>query len=62
VGTFVAFEDLPFPGSDFNYNDEDFVFTDVSVAVNSAPDSASTLTLFGMGLAAVGMLRRRLCR
>ena len=27
VGTFVAWEDLPFPASDFNYNDLNFVFT-----------------------------------
>jgi hypothetical protein len=33
VGTFVSWEDLPFPASDFNYNDLDFVFTNVSVNV-----------------------------
>ena len=33
VGTFVAWEDLPFTASDFNYNDLDFVFTNVSVSV-----------------------------
>jgi hypothetical protein len=35
VGTFVAWEDLPFPASDFNYNDLNLVFTNVSV---SPPD------------------------
>jgi hypothetical protein len=62
VGTFVAFEDLQFPNSDFNYNDEDFVFTDVSTIRSGVPDSASTLGLFGMAIAGVGMLRRRLSR
>jgi hypothetical protein len=33
VGTFVAWEDLPFPASDFNYNDLNLVFTNVSVSV-----------------------------
>jgi hypothetical protein len=61
VGTFVSFEDLRFPNSDFNYNDEDFVFTDVSVARSSVPDSGSTLTLLSTGLAGLGLLRRRLC-
>jgi hypothetical protein len=62
VGTFVAFEDLQFPSSDFNYNDEDFVFTDVSVATHGVPDAASSLTLLGMGCGCMGLLRRRLSR
>jgi len=33
AGTFVSWEDLPFPASDFNYNDLNFVFTNVSVSV-----------------------------
>jgi hypothetical protein len=61
VGTFVSFEDLRFPSSDFNYNDEDFVFTDVGVTTRNVPDSASTATLLGIGLAGLSMLRRRLC-
>jgi hypothetical protein len=61
-GTYVGFEDLPFPGSDFNYFDENFVFTDVSVTPQGVPDSASSLSLLGMGLAGVGLLRRRLSR
>jgi hypothetical protein len=31
TGTFVAFEDLRASSSDWNYNDEDFVFTNVGV-------------------------------
>ena len=57
AGTFVSFEDLPaYWPPDWNYNDEDFVFTDVAV---STPDASSTITLLGMGLVGVSMLRRR---
>jgi hypothetical protein len=62
VGTFVAFEDLQFPNSDFNYNDEDFVFTDVSVTTQGVPDAASSLTLLSMGCGVMGLMRRRLSR
>ncbi len=50
-GTFVAFEG--FPGArppDYNYNDEDFVFTNVATA--SSPEPA-TLSMVGMSI--VGM-------
>ncbi len=47
VGTFVSFEDLPFNSSDLNYNDEDFVFT--NVAVTAVPEPTSLL-LLGAGL------------
>jgi MYXO-CTERM domain-containing protein len=56
VGTFVSFEDLPFPNSDFDYNDTTFVVTNVSVA---APDESSSLILLGVGLAAIGLVQRR---
>jgi hypothetical protein len=59
-GTFVSFEDLPFPSSDFNYNDEDFVFTDVATT-RTVADSASSLGLLAMSLAGLGFLRQRLC-
>jgi len=50
-GTFVAFEDLQFPSSDFNYNDEDFVFVNVAASTNPEP---STIILLGAGLLLVG--------
>jgi hypothetical protein len=57
TGTYVAFEDLPFPGSDFNYNDESFVFTNTRV-VTSVPEPAS-LALLGTGLLGAGVFGRR---
>lgn len=62
VGTFVSFEDLQFPQSDFNYNDEDFVFVNVGVTTHGLPDAASSATLLSISLAGLGLLRRRLCR
>jgi hypothetical protein len=54
VGTFVSFEDLPFPQSDLNYNDLDFVFT--NVAVTNAVPLPAALPLFATGLGALGLL------
>ncbi len=56
VGTFVSFEDLRFPNSDFDYDDENFVFAIVSSP--SVPEP-STFLLLGMGLVGVGIMRRR---
>jgi hypothetical protein len=56
VGTFVSFEDLRFPSSDFNYNDEDFVFT--NVRTTSAVPEPATLVLLGSGLVG-GYFRRK---
>src|SRR5665213_32718 len=69
AGTYVAFEDLPFNGlgasvngnSDFDYNDETFIVTDVSTTTSTVPDSGSSLTLLGIGFTGIGLLRRRLC-
>jgi hypothetical protein len=55
VGTYVAFEDLQFPFSDYNYNDESFVFTNITVSV----PEPSTLLLFGLGLLGFAAMRRR---
>lgn len=57
-GTYVAFEDLPFPDSDFNYSDETFVFASTTVTpVSGAPEpSAWALMIGGVALAG-GALR-----
>jgi len=59
AGTYVAFEDLRFPYSDYNYFDDTFVFTDVSTVEGRVPDGASTLALLGASIAALLVLRRR---
>ena len=42
IGQYVGFEDLPFPGSDFNYGDETFVVTNV-IAVASVPEPPTSV-------------------
>jgi hypothetical protein len=58
VGIFVAFEDLPFPGSDYNYNDEDFVFTNTTEVVSSPEASTWVMMLAGFGGLGFAALRR----
>ena len=53
-GTFLAFEDLR-GGGDLNYNDENFVFTNVTAAVPE-PESYAML-MSGLGL--LGVIARR---
>lgn len=55
-GTFVSFEDLPY-GGDLNYNDEDFVFTNVR-DLNAVPEPLSAL-LLASGLLGAAVVRRR---
>jgi hypothetical protein len=55
AGTYVAFEDLNAAGSDFNYRDENFVFTNISATV---PEPATLATL-AAGLGLMGAVRRR---
>lgn len=60
AGTYVGFEDLT-PAStmysDLDYEDHEFVFT--NVAVVSAPDGGSTLALFGAVMGGLAWIRRR---
>ena len=61
AGVFVAFEDLP-QGGDLNYNDETFVFTNVSAnvpVVNTDVPEPATLLLTAIGLGVLGLRSRR---
>jgi hypothetical protein len=55
AGIYVGFEDLRFPGSDFNYNDESFVFTNVAASV----PEPQTYALLLAGLGVMGVMARR---
>ncbi len=52
AGTYVAFEDLPFPNSDYNYFDDTFVFTDVATQ-RSVPEDSPTVLLVALALVAL---------
>jgi PEP-CTERM motif len=59
AGMYVGFEDLPFPGADFNYTDETFVFTNVQLA--GAVPEPSSLALCGIaGVIGLAVVRVRL--
>jgi hypothetical protein len=60
VGTYVAFEDLPFPGSDFNYYDENFVFTNVAATSSAVPLPAAAWSgIILLGSMIARQVRRR---
>ena len=61
TGSYVGMEDLPSNVSDFDYNDDTFVFT--NVAPIAATPEPSTFMLLGTGLLALaGAFRRRIAR
>lgn len=55
AGTYIGFEDLPNLG-DIDYNDHQFVFTNVK---NTTVPEPFSLALFGLGIAALGFARKR---
>jgi hypothetical protein len=65
AGTYVAFEDLPASnpaGSDWNYNDEDFVFTNISSVTTDTSVVPLPSTAACGGLLLAGLLTRRIVR
>lgn len=59
AGTYVAFEDLlASQGSDFDYNDDSFVFTNLATTTTPIP-AALPLFLSGLSLGGVLVWRRR---
>jgi hypothetical protein len=62
AGTYVGFEDIPVPGADFNYNDEAFVFTNVSVATVPEPATWGLMMLGLGGLLGLKKARARSAR
>ena len=57
TGPYVAFEDIPFPIADFNYDDESFVFTNV-VGTSQVPEPGSVMLLVTV-LGLIGLTSRK---
>jgi hypothetical protein len=55
AGVYFGTEDLPFRLSDFNYNDDSFVLTGVTVVSSAVPEPVSLL-LFGVGILGLALL------
>lgn len=59
AGTFLGFEDVEYPESDFDYNDDTAVFTNLAVTPSSSvPEPASTALML-MGVPVIGYVGRR---
>jgi hypothetical protein len=59
AGTYVAFEDLlASQGSDFDYNDDSFVFFNLATNTGSTPIPGA-LPLFASGIGLIGVLALR---
>lgn len=62
AGIFVTFEDLPGMGTDFNYQDLGFVFTNVNTVIipNGVPEPATwAMLIAGFGLVGAAHRRKR---
>ncbi|WP_309606456.1 PEPxxWA-CTERM sorting domain-containing protein [Phenylobacterium sp.] len=59
-GVYVGFEDLAFPGSDYNYTDESFVFRNITRTPAGVPEPATwAMLVMGLGLVGAGLRARR---
>lgn len=60
AGTYVGMEDEAVPGSDLDYNDDAFVFTNVGPAVSSVPEPSSVILLSaGLSILLFGKIKFR---
>jgi hypothetical protein len=57
-GTYVAFEDQQFPGSNYNYDDEAFVFRNVAPTAVPEP-SSGLIMLLTTGFGGAGLMLKR---
>jgi hypothetical protein len=63
AGVYVGFEDLDFrTGSDYNYFDDTFVFTDTAITTHGGVPEPTTWSLMLLGVGGIGGLMRRKAR